>query len=200
MRILLTGANGYIGTRLIPILLEKGHDVICLVRDKRRFHEQSDFGDRVKIITGDLLKPESITAIQPDIDVAYYLVHSMSTGADFEKMEAYSAHNFVQALRNTQCKQIIYLSGITNDEGLSKHLTSRRHVEEVLKESDAALTVLRGSIIIGSGSASFEIIRDLTEKLPIMTVPRWVNTKCQPIGIRDVLRLPGRHRPERENV
>jgi uncharacterized protein YbjT (DUF2867 family) len=187
MRILLTGANGYIGTRLIPILLEKGHDVICLVRDKRRFHEQSDFGDRVKIITGDLLKPESITAIQPDIDVAYYLVHSMSTGADFEKMEAYSAHNFVQALRNTQCKQIIYLSGITNDEGLSKHLTSRRHVEEVLKESDAALTVLRGSIIIGSGSASFEIIRDLTEKLPIMTVPRWVNTKCQPIGIRDVL-------------
>jgi uncharacterized protein YbjT (DUF2867 family) len=187
MRILLTGANGYIGTRLIPILLEKGHEVICLVRDKRRFHEQSDYDDKVRIITGDLLKPESISPIPPDIDVAYYLVHSMSQHKDFEKLEAYSAQNFVEALRPTQCKQVIYLSGITNDEGLSKHLTSRRNVEDVLKTGNAALTVLRASIIIGSGSSSFEIIRDLTEKLPIMTVPRWVNTKCQPIAIRDVL-------------
>jgi uncharacterized protein YbjT (DUF2867 family) len=187
MRILLTGANGYIGTRLIPVLLEQGHEVICMVRDKRRFHEQSDYGDRVKIITGDLLKPESISPIQPDIDVAYYLVHSMAQQRDFEKLEAYSAKNFVDALRNTQCKQVIYLSGITNDNALSKHLTSRRHVEDVLREGDAPVTVFRASIIIGSGSSSFEIIRDLTEKLPIMTVPRWVNTKCQPIGIRDVL-------------
>ncbi len=187
MKILLTGANGYIGTRLIPVLLEKGHEVTCLVRDKRRFHEQSDYDDKVKIITGDLLKPESISPIQPDIDVAYYLVHSMSGNKDFEKLEASSAHNFAEALRPTNCKQIIYLSGISNDEGLSRHLTSRRHVEEVLKSSTAALTVLRASIIIGSGSASFEIIRDLTEKLPVMTVPRWVNTRCQPIGIRDVL-------------
>lgn len=187
MKILLTGANGYIGTRLIPILLEKGHEIVCLVRDKRRFHEQSDYDDKVQLITGDLLKPESISPLPPDIDVAYYLVHSMSVGKDFDKLEEYSAHNFVEALRNTHCKQIIYLSGISNDDGLSKHLTSRRNVEDVLKKSDAALTVLRASIIIGSGSASFEIIRDLTEKLPIMTVPRWVNTKCQPIGIRDVL-------------
>jgi uncharacterized protein YbjT (DUF2867 family) len=187
MKILLTGANGYIGTRLIPILLEKGHQVVCLVRDKRRFHEQSDYDDKVQIITGDLLKPESISPIPPDIDVAYYLVHSMSGSKDFAKLEAFSAHNFVDALRHTNCKQIIYLSGISNDADLSKHLTSRRHVEDVLKESDVALTVLRASIISGSGSASFEIIRDLTEKLPIMTVPRWVNTKCQPIGIRDVL-------------
>jgi len=187
MKILLTGANGYIGTRLIPVLLEKGHEIVCLVRDKRRFHEQSDYDDKVHLTTGDLLKPESISPIPPDIDVAYYLVHSMSVGKDFDKLEEYSAHNFIDALGKTRCKQIIYLSGISNDDGLSKHLTSRRNVEDVLKKSNAALTVLRASIIIGSGSASFEIIRDLTEKLPIMTVPRWVNTKCQPIGIRDVL-------------
>jgi uncharacterized protein YbjT (DUF2867 family) len=187
MKILLTGANGYIGTRLIPILLEKGHEVVCLVRDKRRFHEQSDYNDKVQVITGDLLKPESISPIPPDIEVAYYLVHSMTQNQDFAKLEAYSANNFVEALSNTQCKQVIYLSGISNDEGLSEHLSSRRHVEDVLKKSRAALTVFRASIIIGSGSASFEIIRDLTEKLPVMTVPRWVNTKCQPIAIRDVL-------------
>ncbi len=187
MKILLTGANGYIGTRLIPVLLEKGHEVICLVRDKRRFHEQSDFDDKVQLITGDLLKPESMSPIPPDIDVAYYLVHSMSQDKDFAKLEAYSAQNFVEALRPTKCRQVIYLSGITNDDNLSEHLTSRRHVEEVLKASEAKLTVLRASIIIGSGSSSFEIIRDLTEKLPIMIVPRWVNTKCQPIAIRDVL-------------
>ncbi|GAB3919731.1 SDR family oxidoreductase [Mucilaginibacter myungsuensis] len=187
MKILLTGANGYIGTRLIPVLLEKGHQIVCMVRDKRRFREQSDYDGKVELITGDLLKPESISPVPPDIEVAYYLVHSMSGNKDFDKLEAYSAENFVEALRPTNCKQVVYLSGISNDEGLSKHLTSRKHVEEVLKKGNAPVTVLRASIIIGSGSASFEIVRDLTEKLPIMIVPKWVNTKCQPIGIRDVL-------------
>jgi uncharacterized protein YbjT (DUF2867 family) len=187
MKVLLAGANGYIGTRLIPVLLEKGHTVVCLVRDKRRFHEQNDYSDRVTLLTGDLLKEESIDAIPQYIDAAYYLVHSMAQAADFAALEALSAHNFAQALNKTNCKQVIYLSGIVNDTGLSSHLLSRRHVEDVLKECRAALTVLRAAIIIGSGSSSFEIIRDLTEKLPIMTVPRWVNTKCQPIAIRDVL-------------
>jgi uncharacterized protein YbjT (DUF2867 family) len=187
MKVLLAGANGYIGTRLISVLLEHGHNVICLVRDKRRFHEQNDYSDRVTLLTGDLLKEQSIETIPKDIDAAYYLVHSMAQADDFAALEALSAHNFVQAINKTNCKQAIYLSGITNDTHLSNHLQSRRHVEDVLKEGKAALTVLRAAIIIGSGSSSFEIIRDLTEKLPIMTVPRWVNTKCQPIAIRDVL-------------
>lgn len=187
MKVLLTGANGYIGTRLIPILLEKGHEVVCLVRDKRRFHENSDYGNKVTIITGDLLREDSITPFPENIDAAYYLVHSMVQNQDFAKLEALSAHNFVQAINKTACRQVMFLSGITNDDNLSKHLRSRRHVEDVLREAKAPLTVLRASIIIGSGSSSFEIIRDLTEKLPIMTVPKWVNTRCQPIGIRDVL-------------
>ncbi|MDP9048905.1 MAG: SDR family oxidoreductase [Bacteroidota bacterium] len=187
MKILLAGANGYIGTRLIPVLLENGYDVICLVRDKRRFHENSDYSTKVTLLTGDLLDTKSIEAFPGDIDAAFYLVHSMTGNNDFAALESDSALNFIKALNKTQCKQTVFLSGITNDGNLSPHLRSRRHVEDVLQEGKAALTVLRASIIIGSGSSSFEIIRDLTEKLPIMTVPRWVNTKCQPIAIRDVL-------------
>ena len=187
MKVLLAGANGYIGTRLIPVLLEKGYEIICLVRDKRRFHENSDYSQKVTLLTGDLLKEETISDLPADVDAAFYLVHSMTGNAEFAELEALSAANFVNAIDKTACRQIIYLSGITNDDNLSQHLKSRRHVEDVLKESKAALTVLRASIIIGSGSSSFEIIRDLTEKLPLMTVPRWVNTKCQPIAIRDVL-------------
>lgn len=187
MKVLLAGANGYIGTRLIPVLLSKGYDIVCLVRDKRRFHEHSDYSDNVTLLSGDLLNADTIQTFPTDIDTAYYLVHSMAQDKDFADMEAGSARNFIKALNKTVCKQIIYLSGITNDDNLSKHLQSRRHVEDVLGEGKAALTVLRASIIIGSGSSSFEIIRDLTEKLPVMTVPRWVNTKCQPIAIRDVL-------------
>jgi len=187
MKVLLAGANGYIGTRLIPVLLEQNHNLVCLVRDKRRFHEQSDFSDKVTLISGDLLKEEKIDPFPKDIDAAYYLVHSMAQDKDFAKLEALSSHNFVQQLNKTNCKQIIFLSGIVNDDNLSEHLTSRLHVEDVLREAKAPVTVLRAAIIIGSGSASFEIIRDLTEKLPIMTVPRWVNTRCQPIAIRDVL-------------
>ena len=187
MKVLLAGANGYIGTRLIPVLLEKQHEVVCLVRDKRRFHENSDFSSKVSLLTGDLLKEDHIETFPQDLDVAYYLVHSMSQDKDFAKLEALSAYNFVQNLNKTRCRQIIYLSGIVNDTNLSQHLESRKHVEDVLKEANATVTVLRAAIIIGSGSGSFEIIRDLTEKLPIMTVPRWVNTRCQPIAIRDVL-------------
>lgn len=187
MKVLLAGANGYIGTRLIPVLLEKQHEVVCLVRDKRRFHENSDFSSKVSLLTGDLLKEDHIETFPQDLDVAYYLVHSMSQDKDFAKLEALSAYNFVQNLNKTRCQQIIYLSGIVNDTNLSQHLESRKHVEDVLKEANATVTVLRAAIIIGSGSGSFEIIRDLTEKLPVMTVPRWVNTRCQPIAIRDVL-------------
>ncbi|KQR67702.1 SDR family oxidoreductase [Pedobacter sp. Leaf176] len=188
MKILLTGANGYIGTRLLPLLLEEKHEIVCLVRDKRRFATQSDLSEQVTIISGDLLEKESLSEIPVDIDAAYYLVHSMSSGgSEFDDMERQSSSNFASAIKKTNCKQIIYLTGIANDEHLSKHLGSRLAVEEELKSSGLACTILRAAIIIGSGSASFEIIRDLTEKIPVMVTPKWVDTKCQPIGIRDVL-------------
>ncbi|TCD28148.1 SDR family oxidoreductase [Pedobacter psychrodurus] len=188
MKILLTGANGYIGTRLLPLLLEEKHEIVCLVRDKRRFISASDLSDQVKIITGDLLNAESLNEIIKDIDAAYYLVHSMSSSqTGFSDMEKASSENFSTAIQKTNCKQIIYLTGIANDEHLSKHLGSRLAVEEELKSSGKACTILRAAIIIGSGSASFEIIRDLTEKIPFMITPKWVETRCQPIGIRDVL-------------
>ncbi|GGH03981.1 SDR family oxidoreductase [Pedobacter zeae] len=188
MKVLLTGANGYIGTRLIPLLLEEKHEVICMVRDKRRFISESELSDQVKIITGDLLKAESLTEIPEDIDAAYYLVHSMSSSqTGFSDMEKTSSENFSEVIKKTNCKQLIYLTGIANDEHLSRHLGSRLAVEEELKLSGKACTILRAAIIIGSGSASFEIIRDLTEKIPFMITPKWVETRCQPIGIRDVL-------------
>jgi uncharacterized protein YbjT (DUF2867 family) len=193
MKILLTGATGYIGQRLLPLLAEAGHDIVCLVRDPRRFSLPETLPEalaaRVSTAQGDLLKPDSLAEIPTDIDAAYYLVHSMSGGNDdFFQQEQQSARNFTQYLNTTTARQVIYLSGIANDHDLSKHLRSRRAVENVLGEATKAkLTVLRASIIIGSGSASFEIIRDLVEKLPVMVTPRWLNSRCQPIGIRDIM-------------
>ncbi|UOG76499.1 SDR family oxidoreductase [Hymenobacter tibetensis] len=188
MKILLTGANGYIGQRLLPLLVEAGHDVLCLVRDPRRFELPERLLSRVQIVQGDLLKPESLQDLPTDIDAAYYLVHSMSgNDKNFFQSEQRSAEHFGQYLDTTTARQVIYLSGIANDHDLSTHLRSRKAVEEVLSKCKAALTVLRASIIIGSGSASFEIIRDLVEKLPVMVTPRWLNSRCQPIGIRDVM-------------
>ena len=123
-----------------------------------------------------------------DIDAAYYLIHSMSSNIkDFEKLEVISANNFVKLIQQTSAKQIIYLGGITNEEKLSKHLASRKKVEEILSKSGIPLTSIKAGIIVGSGSASFEIIRDLVEKLPVMVTPKWLNTKHQPIAIRNVL-------------
>lgn len=194
MRILLTGATGYIGQRLLPSLLEQGHDVYCLVRDPRRFgvHKSYIDSDYFKgnfyVIKGDLLDPESLKDIPKEIDAAYYLVHSMALSSkDFQDLESKSAYNFLKAIEDTEIKQIIYLSGIANDKKLSRHLKSRLHVEEILRESRFSTTSLRAAIIIGSGSASFEIIRDLVEVLPVMVAPKWLNSRCQPIGIRDVL-------------
>ncbi|WP_316932303.1 NAD(P)H-binding protein [Hymenobacter terrenus] len=193
MKILLTGATGYIGQRLLPMLAGAGHDVVCLVRDPRRFSVSEilpdSLLDRVSVAQGDLLKPDSLAEVPTDIDAAYYLVHSMSGGNEnFFHLEQQSAHNFTQYLNTTTARQVIYLSGIANDHGLSVHLRSRFAVETVLgKATTAKLTVLRASIIIGSGSASFEIIRDLVEKLPVMVTPRWLNSRCQPIGVRDIM-------------
>lgn len=188
MKILLTGSTGYIGKRLLPELLDAGHHVVCCVRDKNRFEFDSNEGQSMTVIEADFLKPETLEVIPQDLDAAYYLIHSMSaTTGDFEKMEAEAARNFVDALQSTHVKQVIYLSGMVNDDELSKHLSSRQKVEEILTSSTFHLTTLRASIIVGSGSASFEIIRDLVEKLPVMIAPKWLHTKTQPIGIRNVL-------------
>ena len=186
MKILLTGATGYIGQRLLPVLIREGHDVICLVRDPGRFNILDEF-PKENVLAGDLLKRESLR-LPEDIECCYYLVHSMSASSkSFDDMEYQAALNFVDAIRKTRCRQLIYLSGIVNSPSLSKHLSSRLQVEKTLQSSGIAVTSLRAGIIIGSGSASFEIIRDLTEKLPVMVAPRWLNTRCQPIAIRNVI-------------
>ena len=188
MRILLTGSTGYIAQRLLPALLEQQHHVICCVRDKTRFDYKRYEGFDVEVIEVDFLKKESLTNIPLDIDVAYYLMHSMSSEKeDFSEAELSVAKNFKECIERTTVKQVIFLSGIVNSDHLSKHLQSRLNVEEFLKSPHYALTTLRAAIIVGSGSASFEIIRDLVEKLPIMIAPKWLNTSCQPIGIRDVI-------------
>ena len=188
MKILLTGTTGYIGKRLLPILLAEGHEVICCVRDKKRIDLSSFDVKNVKIIELDFLDAGSLDIIPKDIDVAYYLIHSMSVSTDdFDTLEEISAKNFKKSLQITSVKQVIYLSGIVNEQELSKHLTSRKNVEEILSSETYNLTTLRAGIIVGSGSASFEIMRDLVEKLPIMLTPKWLNTKSQPIAIRNVL-------------
>ncbi len=187
MRILLTGATGYIGKRLLPVLVEKGHEVICCVRDRKRFNPPESIKSKIQIIELDLLDKASMSHIPHDIDGAYYLVHSMSSSKDYEKLEFESAHNFKEALNKTKVKHVVYLSGIINADSLSKHLSSRKKVEEELGKGNFSLTTLRAGVIIGSGSASFEIIRDLVEKLPVMVTPKWLNTKCQPIGVGDVI-------------
>ena len=190
MRILLTGANGYIGMRLLPQLLELGHDVICAVRDKNRFSIDDQTKAQVQVIEVDFLKDFNPDLIPTNIDIAYYLIHSMSSStSDFDEKEAKSAETFNLHMAETQVKQVIYLSGIVNDDKLSKHLSSRKNVEDILYRGSFNLTVLRAGIIVGSGSSSFEIIRDLCEKLPFMITPKWVLTKTQPIAIRDVVRF-----------
>jgi len=188
MRILLTGATGYIAQRLLPVLLGNEHEVICCVRDKARFDPGKYRSTKLSVIEVDFLKPDTLKNIPTDIDAAYYLIHSMSTlTGDFEKMEETSAINFKNNIQLTKVRQIIYLSGIVNEEILSKHLTSRSNVETILSSGSYSLTTLRAGIIIGSGSASFEIIRDLVEKLPVMIAPKWLDTRSQPIAIRNVI-------------
>lgn len=187
MKILLTGSTGYIGKRLLPVLIEAGHEVICCVRDPKRFSPPESLKENISVLQLDLLDPKSLENIPEDIDGAYYLVHSMSSSLDYEALEKTSAINFRNALERTNVKHVIYLSGIINESILSKHLASRKNVEIELSKGDYNFTALRAGIIIGSGSASFEIIRDLVEKLPIMITPKWLHTRCQPIGISDVL-------------
>jgi uncharacterized protein YbjT (DUF2867 family) len=187
MKILLTGASGYIGSHLFPLLLEAGHHVYALTRQKSNLPIPSKFKTRVTFLQADLLDQSSLPMLS-DIDAAYYLVHSMSGNSKhFRELEEKSCYNFLSLVEKTKIKQIIYLSGLHQGTFLSEHFRSRLHIEELLKTSTSNITILRASIIIGAGSASFKIIRDLVEKLPIMIAPRWLNTHCQPIAVSDVL-------------
>lgn len=187
-KILITGASGFVGKRLIIYLLNKGHDIyaLCRIKGIKIF---ADDKSNLHYIWGDLRNSETLKDIPMDIEAAYFLVHSMSEiVSNLAESEVHIAQQFLKGVKNSQIKQIIYLGGIINDEKeLSPHLKSRLLVEQALRQSSIPITVLRASIIIGEGSASFEIIKDLTEKLPIMIAPRWVKTLCQPIAINDVL-------------
>lgn len=191
MKILLTGSTGYIGRRLLPYLVDAGHEVVCPVRDTRRFDFEdftNEFLKNVTVIRCDFLDEKSLDHLPKDIDAAYYLIHSLNTNSkEFSALEEASAQHFLHYINQTTAQQVIYLGGIVNDHELSEHLRSRHQMECILAKSNPSLTVLRSAIIIGSGGASFEIIRDIVEKLPIMIAPKWLNSKCQPIGIANVM-------------
>ena len=188
MRVLLTGANGYIGMRLLPLLIEAGHEVHCLVRSRSRFSVEHDPSRGVHVHEADLLEPLEHAELPAELDAAYYLVHSLSTRErDFGSLEERAARAFATYVASTGARQIVYLGGLGDEGVLSEHLASRRRVEAVLREGSVPVTVLRAGIIVGSGSASFEIMRDLVEKLPLMVAPRWLRSKTQPIAVRDAL-------------
>lgn len=186
MKVLLTGANGYIGTLLIPALLDKGHEVVCLVRDKNLFTKQSAYADRVTIIAGDLLRSRSMEPLPTDIDVAYYLVNAMVQTSGFAGLEAIVAQNFVDAIDKTYCKQIISLSDI--DDHLTTVGLSRQHVEDILVKADAAITILKTTMMVGSGSIATELLDGLTRKMPVIIAKNWAKAQEQPIAVCDVIK------------
>lgn len=183
MRILVTGATGYIGGRLIPRLLAEGHEVRAFVRDRNRLKSKKWFG-QVEIVEGDLGQMETLTPAFEGVDAAYFLVHAMFEGEDFAARERQYAANFAAAARTL--KNVIYLGGLLPPNTASEHLQSRAAVGEILR-TNGNVTEFRAGPIIGSGSASFEMVRYLTERLPIMIVPRWVTNAIQPIAVRDVI-------------
>ena len=185
--ILVTGATGYIGGRLVPRLLELGYKVRCLTRDPARLQGRPWF-DQVEIAAGDVLQPETLAPAMQGVDTAYYLVHSLASGADFHQRDLTAATNFGAAARAAGIQRIIYLGGLAEPEtGLSEHLRSRQQTGDTLRAAGVPVTEFRAGVIVGSGSISFEMIRYLTERVPVMICPRWVYTRTQPIGIRDVL-------------
>ncbi|GAA2748650.1 SDR family oxidoreductase [Kitasatospora cinereorecta] len=188
---LVTGATGYLGGRLVPELLAAGHTVRCLVRDPGRLRDQP-WRAEVSTATGDVTRPATLPGAFDSIDVAYYLVHSLGTGADFETTDREAARAFGAAAAAAGVRRIVYLGGLVPAgvpaTELSPHLRSRAEVGRMLRDSGVPTAELRAAVIIGSGSASFEMLRYLTERLPAMVTPRWVDTRIQPIAVRDVLR------------
>lgn len=186
MKILLTGATGYVGGRLLAVLEERRHEVRCLARHPANL--ASRVGRSTQVVAGDVLDPASLAAALEGIDIAYYLVHSMGDGGGFEQRETMGAENFAAAARAAGISRIIYLGGLGEDHGgLSPHLRSRHEVGRILRESGVPTLELRASIVIGSGSLSFEMVRALCEHLPVMITPRWVSVLAQPIAIQDLI-------------
>jgi uncharacterized protein YbjT (DUF2867 family) len=189
MKVFVTGASGYIGGRLVPRLLESGYQVRCLARSPRKLEARSwAQHPNVEIVEGDVGDP-TLSKTMRGCDVAYYLVHSMlAAGDSYASRDRELATKFAASAKKAECGRIIYLGGLgETGEGLSKHLRSRREVEDALATGSVPVTVLRAAMIVGSGSASFEILRYLVERLPVMVTPRWVRTPCQPIAVRNVL-------------
>ncbi len=185
--VLITGVTGYIGGRLVPLLLEAGCRVRVMVRDPIRLQGRSWLA-QVDVVEGDVLKPDTLDAALMGIDVAYYLIHSMRAGEDFHERDIQAARNFGAAAQHQGVKRIIYLGGLGDSATeLSQHLRSRQQTGDALRESAVPVTEFRAGVIVGSGSLSFEMIRYLTERVPIMICPRWVYTRIQPIGIQDTL-------------
>ncbi|MFK0198193.1 SDR family oxidoreductase [Streptomyces lavendulae] len=188
---LVTGATGYIGGRLVPELLDSGHRVRCMARSPERLRDHPWAG-RAEVVRGDVTDPASLAEALRGIDVAYYLVHALGTGHGFEGRDRAAARTFAEEARAAGVRRIVYLGGLVPAdvprEALSPHLRSRAEVGEILLASGVPTTVLRAAVIIGSGSASFEMLRYLTERLPVMVTPSWVGTRIQPIAVRDVLR------------
>ncbi|MEU1127016.1 SDR family oxidoreductase [Streptomyces sp. NPDC005899] len=190
-RSLVTGATGYIGGRLVPELLAAGHRVRCLARSPGKLRDHPWAGE-AEVVRGDVTDAESVGEAMRGVDVAYYLVHAMGAGSGFEETDRTAARIFGEQARAAGVRRIVYLGGLTPadvpEAELSPHLRSRAEVGRILLDSGVATTVLRAAVIIGSGSASFEMVRYLTERLPVMVTPSWVSTRIQPIAVRDVLR------------
>ena len=188
LTVLVTGATGYIGGRLIPRLLAEGHTVRAMTRSAGRLRDVP-WVDRVQVVEADALDASQLADAMAGVDVAYYLVHSIGSGAEFEETDRRAARSFGDAARAAGVRRIVYLGGLVPEgEELSPHLRSRLEVGDILLASGVPTAVLQAAVIIGSGSASFEMLRYLTERLPAMITPRWVRTRIQPIAVRDVLR------------
>jgi uncharacterized protein YbjT (DUF2867 family) len=185
MKVLLTGVNSYIGLNLIPALLENGHQVVCIVRDKDHFIKNNKFSERVTLLKGDLLRIQSMEALPVDIDGAYYLTNTKVQTSAFAGLEALCAQNFIEAIGKTNCTQIITISEI-NKEGSALDY-SRRHVEQILSQANVALTVFKTNMVIGPGSIAIEMFKALTESNPVIIARNWSKTHSQPIALIDVL-------------
>jgi uncharacterized protein YbjT (DUF2867 family) len=182
LTVLVTGATGFVGRRLVPALLEEGHEVRAMTRRPEKYE-----GDG-QPVAGDVFDPDSLTEPLAGVDVAYYLVHSLDD-PDFERKDAEAARTFGRAAAEAGVRQIVYLGGLGDDDGdLSPHLRSRRQVEGLLGEAGVAVTVLRAAIVVGAGGISWELTRQLVKNLPAMIVPKWVSTPTQPIALDDVVR------------